>query len=50
MSIEGQGHFMTLGQGRVHTKFKPDFLKNYCADLKQFFEGLQVQGNENLMT
>ena len=31
-------------------KFKPDFLKNYCADLNQiFYERFQVQGNENLM-
>ena len=22
MSIEGQGHFLTLAQGRVHTKIK----------------------------
>ena len=51
MSIEGQGHFLTLAQGRVHTKFKPDFLRNYFADLNQFFyESFQVQGNENLMT
>ena len=25
--------FLTLAQGRVHTIFKPDFLRNYCADL-----------------
>ena len=32
-------------------KFKPDFLRNYFADLNQFFyESFQVQGNENLMT
>ena len=32
--IEGQGHFLTSAQGRVNTKFKPYFLRNYCADLK----------------
>ena len=32
-------------------KFKPDFLRSYCADLNQIFcESFQVQGNENLMT
>ena len=25
MSIEGQGHFLTLAQGRVHTKIKNGF-------------------------
>ena len=51
MSIEGQGHFLTLAQGRVHTKFKLDFLRNYFADLNQIlYESFQVQVNENLMT
>ena len=51
MSIEGQGHFLTLAQGRVQTYFKLDFLRNYCVDLNQtFYESFQVQGNENLMT
>ena len=35
MSIEGHGHFLTLAQGCVHTKFKPDFLRIYCAVLNQ---------------
>ena len=30
-------------------KFKPDFLRNYCADLNHFYESFQVQGNGNLM-
>ena len=30
---KGQGHYLTLAQGRVHTKFKPDFLRNYWAIL-----------------
>ena len=47
MGIQGQGHFLTLAQGRVHTKFKLDFLRNYCADLNQIlYESFQVQGNE----
>ena len=51
MSIEGQGHFLTLAQGRIHTKIEMDFLRKYCADLKQIlYESFQVQGNENLMT
>ena len=35
VSIEGQGHLLTLAQGHVHTKFKPDFLRNYSANLNQ---------------
>ena len=32
-------------------KFKQDFLRNNCADLKQtLYESFQVLGNENLMT
>ena len=32
-------------------KFKPDFLRNYCAVLNQIlYESFQVQGNENLIT
>ena len=51
MSIEGQGHFLTLAQGHVHTKIKLDFLRNYSADLDQIlYESFQLQGNENLMT
>ena len=34
---EGQGHFLTVAHGCVHTKFKPDFLRNYFADLNQTF-------------
>ena len=46
-----QGHFLTLVQGRVHTKIKLDFLRNYCVDLSQIlYESIQVQGNENLIT
>ena len=51
VSIEGQGHFLTLAKGRVLQKFKLDFLRNYCTDLNQIlYESFQVQGNENLMT
>ena len=52
VSIEGQGHFLTLDKGRVHKKkIKSDFLRNYCADLNQtFYESFPVQGNEKLMT
>ena len=28
MSIEGQGHFLTLAQGRLHTKFQTGFLSH----------------------
>ena len=51
VSIEGQGHFLTLAQGRVHTKIQTDFFRDYFADLNQIlYESFQVQGNENLMT
>ena len=33
--IGGQGHFLTLAEGRVHTNFKLDLLRNYCTDLNQ---------------
>ena len=33
VSIEGQGHFLTLAQGHVHIKYKLDFLRNYWAIL-----------------
>ena len=34
-----------------YKKFKPDFLRNYFADLNQIlYESFQVHGNENLMT
>ena len=47
MSIDGQGHFLTLAQGRVHTTI----LRNYFDVLNQIlYESFQVQGNENLMT
>ena len=47
MSIEGQGHFLTLAQGHVHIKIQTGF----SADLDQILcENFQVQGNENLMT
>ena len=49
--IEGQGHYLTLVQGRYIQKFKRDFLRNYFFDLNQIlYESFQVQGNENLMT
>ena len=51
MSFEGQGHFLTLAQCRVHTKIQIEFLRNCCADLNQIlYESFQVQENENLMT
>ena len=48
MSIEGQGHFLTLAKGRVHTKFKLDFLRNFCADVNQIlYEIFQAQGRHD---
>ena len=51
VSIEGQGHFLTLAQGRVHTKIQTGFSQKLLSDLNQIlYESSQVQGNENLMT
>ena len=51
MSFEGQGHFLTLAQGRVHTKNQTRFSQKLLCDLNQIlYESFQVQGNENLMT
>ena len=49
VSIEGQGHFLTLVQGCVQTKIQTGFsqklLRNYCTDLNQIlYESFQVQG------
>ena len=51
MSIEGQGHFLTLAQGCVHTKILTGFSqKLLCQSEPNFYESFQVQGNEILMT
>ena len=50
-SIEGQGHYLTLVRGRVHTKIQTGFLRNYWAIFNSIlYESFQVQGNENLLT
>ena len=36
-TIKGQGYFLTLGKVVYIQKFKPDFLRNYLADLNQIF-------------
>ena len=46
VSIEGQGHFLTLAQSHLNTKLKLAFLINQRAISTKF----QVQGNENLST
>ena len=35
VSIEGQGHFLTLAQGHLHMKIKLTFLKNHWAIFNQ---------------
>ena len=51
VSIEGQGHFLTLAQGLVHTKIQTRFSqKLLCHSEPNFYESFQVQGNEKLMT
>ena len=41
VSIEGQGHFLTLAQGRVHTKIKTGFSqKLLCSSEPNFVRKL----------
>ena len=41
----------TIAASDLKVSRSRDFLRNYCANLSQFFyENFQVQGNENLMT
>ena len=50
-SIEGQCHFLTLAQGREHTKIQTGFSqKLLCRSETIFYESFPVQENENLMT
>ena len=47
VSIEGQGHFLTLAQGHLHTNLKLAFLRNHLANQSQILHvSYQVQGNE----
>ena len=51
VSIEGQGHLLTLAQGRLHSKIQTGFSQKLLYRSDQIlFESFQVQGNENLMT
>ena len=43
VSIEGQGHFLTLAQGRVYIKNRTGYFRTYCTDLNQsLYESFQV--------
>ena len=37
LSIEGQGHFLTLAQGRVHTKIQTGFSQKLLCQSDQNF-------------
>ena len=51
MSIEGQGHFLTLAKDRDHTKIQTGFSQILlCRSEPILYESFQEQGNENLMT
>ena len=52
VSIEVQGLFLTLAQGRVHTKIQTRFSQKLLCQIwtNFFYESFQVQENENLMT
>ena len=44
-------HFLTLAQGRVHTKIQTRFSqKLLCQSEPNLYESFQVQSNENMMT
>ena len=50
MSIEGQGHFLTLAEGRVYTKIQTGFSQKLLGHSEPIlYESFQVQGNENLL-
>ena len=36
MNIEGQGHFLTFAQGRVHTKIQTRFSQKMCRSEPNF--------------
>ena len=49
MSIEGQCHFLTLAQGRLHMKIKA-CIRNHLVIFNQIlYVSFQVHGNENLL-
>ena len=37
VSIEGQGHYLTLAQGRVHTKFQTGFSQKLLCLSEPYF-------------
>ena len=37
VSLEGQGHFLTLAQGRVHTKFQTAFSQKLLCQSEPYF-------------
>ena len=46
MSIEGQGHFLTLAQGHLHMKIKTGFLRNQWAVFNQIsYVNFLVEGD-----
>ena len=45
--IEGQCHFLTLAQGRVHTKIQTVFSQKLpCLSEPFIYESFQLQGNK----
>ena len=48
MSIQGQGHFLTLAQGHLHMKIKACFSQK-SLDLQILYVNFKVQGNENML-
>ena len=51
VSIEGQGHILTLAPGYLHMKIKTCFLRKYWTIVNQIlYVHFQIQGNENPWT
>ena len=50
MSIEGQGHFLTLAQGRVHSQNSKRISSEATVLNEILYERFQKQGNEKSMT
>ena len=48
VSIEVQGHFLTLAQGHLHLKIKTGFSQKHLANQSQIlYVSFQELGNEN---
>ena len=50
MSVQGQGHFLTLAQGHLYIKIKTCFSKKPLHLFDQIlYVSFMLQGNENML-